>query len=469
MRNILSITIFIVLFSINAFPQWNSDTSINTMIADTTGQQVLPKIVKCNDGSSYVSWFDNRGGSYALYMQKMSAKGVREWGDHGIQISAKPQNSFLSDYSLECDKTNNAIVAFTDVRTGSQNVTAYKISPLGKFLWGTDGIVVSDSKESAVNPSIAVTRDGSYVIAWISQSEPQKIELQKISVNGLEMWGETAIQYSSATGDGYIHPKLVPSDNGSVILLHTVTTGKFPAQNVRIAAQKFNSKGETTWGAGGKWIQDLGMVMTYSPPFFAGDGKDGAIITWHDDRNSTNIQSGWVQRINSKGVILFPKNGVEVATQNNLHKFNPVATVLSESNEVVVVWKMTSAGQGEHGLFAQKFNVKGKRIWGDDGLELMPVSSSLIGGYDLAATNNKIVIGFIAENTSGLNGKIKAFQLSGNGKFGKDKSPILVSSVESKKSDITLSLGAGGSVIAVWADSRKDESGIYGQLIGGKK
>mgnify|MGYP001160641599 FL=1 len=465
MRNILSITILVIMFSSFSFAQWNNDPAQNTIVADTTGSQIMPKAVKCKDGSSYVSWFDTRGGSYYLYMQKMSAKGVREWGNNGILVSDKPQNSFLADYALECDKTNNAIVAFTDVRAGSQNVVAYKISPKGKFLWGNDGIMVSDGKGTAVNPSIAVTKDGNYVIAWIISGEPDKIGLQKISVEGTNMWGKTAIQYGSTNGEGFIHPKLVPSDKGTVILLHTVTTGKFPAQKVKIAAQKFNTKGEITWGSGGKWIQDIGNVMIYTPPFFESDGKDGALLAWHDDRNSTNIQSAWVQRINSKGDIAFPKNGSEVAIQNNLNKFNPVASVLSESNEVVVTWRMTTSGQGESGLYSQKFNSKGKRMWGDEGLELIPVSSIKVNGYKMLSLAKEVVIGYIEENTTGLNGTVKAMVIPGNGKMKKKDATFMVSSVNSQKSDLSMSRGTDGSVIAIWADSRKDENGIYGQRI----
>lgn len=97
MRNILSITILVIMFSSFSFAQWNNDPAQNTIVADTTGSQIMPKAVKCKDGSSYVSWFDTRGGSYYLYMQKMSAKGVREWGNNGILVSDKPQNSFLAD------------------------------------------------------------------------------------------------------------------------------------------------------------------------------------------------------------------------------------------------------------------------------------------------------------------------------------------------------------------------------------
>jgi hypothetical protein len=41
----------------------------------------------------------------------------------------------------------------------------------------------------------------------------------------------------------------------------------------------------------------------------------------------------------------------------------------------------------------------------------------------------------------------------------------MVSSVNSQKSDLSMSRGTDGSVIAIWADSRKDENGIYGQRI----
>ncbi|MBP9122099.1 MAG: hypothetical protein KBF60_03080, partial [Ignavibacteriaceae bacterium] len=206
-------------------------------------------------------------------------------------------------------------------------------------------------------------------------------------------------------------------------------------------------------------------VMIYTPPFFESDGKDGALLAWHDDRNSTNIQSAWVQRINSKGDIAFPKNGSEVAIQNNLNKFNPVASVLSESNEVVVTWRMTTSGQGESGLYSQKFNSKGKRMWGDEGLELIPVSSIKVNGYKMLSLAKEVVIGYIEENTTGLNGTVKAMVIPGNGKMKKKDATFMVSSVNSQKSDLSMSRGTDGSVIAIWADSRKDENGIYGQRI----
>lgn len=68
MRNILSITILVIMFFV--FICTMETMRQNTIVADTTGSQIMPKAVKCKDGSSYVSWLDTRGGSYYLYMQK---------------------------------------------------------------------------------------------------------------------------------------------------------------------------------------------------------------------------------------------------------------------------------------------------------------------------------------------------------------------------------------------------------------
>lgn len=108
---------------------------------------------------------------------------------------------------------------------------------------------------------------------------------------------------------------------------------------------------------------------------------------------------------------------------------------------------------------------KGKECGGDEGLELIPVSSIKVNGYKMLSLAKEVVIGYIEENTTGLNGTVKAMVIPGNGKMKKKDATFMVSSVNSQKSDLSMSRGTDGSVIAIWADSRKDENGIYGQRI----
>jgi hypothetical protein len=67
--------------------QWSSDSSQNSGICVTSGEQALPRIGLTSDGGCYVSWFDNRSGSYRVYLQRLSATGTPQWTENGLLIS----------------------------------------------------------------------------------------------------------------------------------------------------------------------------------------------------------------------------------------------------------------------------------------------------------------------------------------------------------------------------------------------
>ncbi|MBK8664090.1 MAG: hypothetical protein IPN18_20740 [Ignavibacteriales bacterium] len=52
----------------------------------------------------------------------------------------------MVDYSLTCDAANNAIVAFTDMRSGDLDVFAYKISPFQVNFYGSNGVTLSSNR-----------------------------------------------------------------------------------------------------------------------------------------------------------------------------------------------------------------------------------------------------------------------------------------------------------------------------------
>ncbi|MBK7865852.1 MAG: T9SS type A sorting domain-containing protein [Ignavibacteriales bacterium] len=463
MKRLFLFAILVLILATSGFAQWTPDPNLNTVIVDTTGEQDLPKTVACPDGSTYISWFDNRGGSYAVYMQRLNADGVKLWGSQGLLISNNPQSSSLVDYDITCDASNNAIVAFTDTRSGDLDVFAYKISPSGQFLWGANGVTLSSGTGYEANPTVAVTTDGNVVVAWIYAVNPYKIYLQKIDPTGAKLWGATAISYGSTT-EGYNNPIVVPSDNGSVIVSHKVTIGNFPAQTVKLAAQKFNSAGAPQWGTGGVWVQNLGKVMAFTAQYAAPDGVNGVVIAWHDDRNSINLQSSWVQRVKSDGTLAFPANGAEVATTGNIHKFNPRAGKLTDSEEVMVFWRFTNSNQNQDGLAVQKFSATGVRQFTDDGIILRPMTGSAnILGYDLATLASSSYIVYNVGDVSGLNNTIQGLMINSSGAnvWG---STIALSSLVSNKSRLQIISDITGAGLAFWTDERVGD-GVYGQKI----
>ena len=150
------------------FSQWNSNTGVNTLVCDTIGEQSVTKLALCPDGTTYYSWFDNRGGSYAVYLQRLDANGVRMFPAAAVLVSGNPQNSSLVDWDMIADNNNNAIITFTDIRNGgSINPFAYMVSPAGTMMWGANGVTLSDSVNAfQPNPRVVQTSDGNYVFIW---------------------------------------------------------------------------------------------------------------------------------------------------------------------------------------------------------------------------------------------------------------------------------------------------------------
>lgn len=464
MKKLFTVFFTVVILATAGYAQWPSDPNVNLAIADTAGEQDLPKSVTCPDGSTYISWFDSRAGSYAVYMQRLDANGVKQWANNGLLISNNPQNSSLVDYDLTCDAQNNAIVVFTDTRSGDLDVFAYKISPAGQFLWGANGVALSSGTGYEANPTVAATSDGYAVVTWIFAQNPYKIYMQKLDVAGNKMWGATPKIYNSAT-EGYNNPIVVASDSGSVIVVHKVTVGNFPAQTVKLAAQKFNAAGEPKLGTGGVWIQSLGKVMAFTAQFVAPDGAGGAVIAWHDDRNSINLQSAWVQRIRADGTLAFPANGSEAATTGSIHKWNPVAGKYTGSDDVVVFWRYTNSDQNQEGLAAQKFNAFGTRQWTDNGVTLTPMSNTYnVIGYDMATTHDAAYFIYNRGNSVGLDNTIQGLYLNSSG-TNVWTNPVALSSLVSDKGRLQMVKGPGDAGLAFWRDGRLDGYGIYGQKI----
>ena len=303
----LFILSLIIAQTINA--QWSSNPAVNLAVCDTTGEQALAKIGSTSDGGSYISWFDNRNGSYAVYLQRLDPLGNKMWAPTGLLISNNQQSSSLVDWDLIVDDNNNAIVAFTDTRnSGNLNPFVYAISPNGDFLWGANGIDLNPTADFQANPKLAKTDDGNVVVAWIIAATRTQVGLQKISPAGVKLWGTNPIILQSAT-EGYNYPDVVTSDSGGVILFHTATTGSFPAQTVKLRSKKITSSGNVSWDLS---IQDLGKIAAFTTPKVYTDNNNGGLIAWHDDRDNNSLQSAFVQRVSSSGTLFFPVDGAEV-------------------------------------------------------------------------------------------------------------------------------------------------------------
>lgn len=459
--------IITIVFSLQVcLAQWTSNTAVNTAVCDTTGEQTLVKIAARSNGFTYYTWFDNRGGGYSVYIQQLNFNGLMIFPPGGILVSNNPQSSSLVDYDLAADASGNAIVTFTDIRNGPNiNPFAYMVSPAGAMLWAPNGVALSDSVNSyQPNPKVAVTSDGNYVFLWILGSGPRKLAMQKLNSAGVKQWVASPIILTSGTTENYDWPAIIPSDNGSTIVMWSGYTGTFiNPQNYRIYTQKFSSAGARVWNSTQDTVYSLGRVAGFYTPRLFSDSVNGAIYCWRDDRNSQNLQTGYVQRKTSAGAFLFPVNGSAVSTLAGNNHFDPVGAYMAATGETVAFWYETNSLQSLFGVYGQKFSANGTALWGANGIAFSPLGANQPSSYNIAVYDTNAFCYYL-ELTGGTNYLAKAFRVGRSGGFIWGGNILTPGSLLSSKTRMVAALSYGMSILT-WRDGRNDAGGIYAQNI----
>lgn len=461
------ILVLLCAFCSNSFAQWSSNPAQNLAVCDASGEQALPLIASTSSGGCFISWFDNRNGNYDVYLQLLNRQGVKQWAAQGLLVSNNPQNSSLVGYDLSIDRDDNALLAFTDVRNGDLKVFAYKISPQGAFLWGANGIALSTTSDYQVNPKIIQTSDGNYLVAWILAAAPYKIALQKITQNGTLAWPAPKLLASSLNRH-FSYPDLVASDNGSAILVYTEAAGNFPAQAIRLRAQKIDAQGTSLWGGDGKYIQDIGRIGVVYNPGIVSDGRNGAAIWWQDDRDNNTLHQSFAQFINSNGDLTFPANGIETVVNGSENNFYMVCAYDTSRQCLYAFLNNANPNQSAFGIKAQKITASGGLLWGDGGKVIQPLSAPNTTSL-LSNTISVFPGGFnafyIEATAGGMNGATKGFSLDSDGNHRWQGEFINVSNASQEKMRMVNTMDKYFDTKLVWVDKRTADRDIFAQNV----
>lgn len=465
MKKIILLLLLMVTSS-SLFAQWSSNPSINLTICDTTNEQVLPKIATTTDGGCYIGWFDARSGGYAVYLQRLNPQGVKQFPAGGLLISNNPQSSSLVDWDLAVDDSNCCVLAFTDTRAGSSiNPFAYRISPSGQFLWGANGIALTDSVAVyQANPKVICTSDGNFIIPWQYNN---KIGIQKINKAGTKVWGNVPLMVigNPSISEKFNYPIGVSSDNGNFILYWIGYTGSFisPA-NFKLYTQKYSPAGSGLWGNPQDTLWNLGSAQgTYQPTIYS-DGNNGAVYVWQSYFSGPTVC--YVQRKNSAGQIQFPINGSAVTTTGaTMLNFAPAASYMPSTGETYVFWQRKNSLQSVIGVYGQKFSATGTRMWADSGLVVKPLDGNSFASLSTFVKDTSILGYYMEIVTAGNTGLAKAFNLNRSGVLQWGGNIITPGAAVSGKGRMSTAITQNGMSILAFQDNRNDAGGIYAQNI----
>ena len=174
---------------------------------------------------------------------------------------------------------------------------------------------------------------------------------------------------TTATGDQNSAASVSDGSGGAIIAWVDSPSGN------DIYAQRMDSKGNVLWGPNGVFIGESGGFDPDST--IISDGAGGAIITWADNRDGTDI---YAQRVDSDGTIHtgWTANGVKISTTEgpdaSINGSNKKPSITSDgSGGAIIAWENSQydnsypAGQRyADSIYAQWVNAAGSVQWTSD-------------------------------------------------------------------------------------------------------
>jgi len=449
--------LFCAMFTIALYAEWSSDPAINTVVCNLPGEDAIPKVVPGPTGDIYFGYFSSAEGNYNVRLQRYDSAGNAQWTANGILVSNHTSMSWLTDWDMTVDQDNYAILTFQDIRNaGNNNIYAYRIAPDGTFMWGQDGLELSNTTTLDAAPKVIVTSAGNAVIAWSSEDVAR---IQKISPGGTLLWGATGIEISGT--NSYIWPQPIAVENDKVIVKYYEDSGPVWAPTRYIYAQKYDVNGTALWAppcaistSGGisAWTQDLAIISDENYGFFIG---------WYDDRDGNMNADVYVQHVDSSGACIFTSQGVAASTNLGNEHYYPFLAYLEDRQMLYVYWNEMDVDQNYRGIYGQKFDIAGTRKWADAGKMILPLTLTDIYPFGAGHTDTDVTVFY----TEGLvDDYVKAIAMDGDGEFVWTGDIVTMCSVSSSKGHPEASKLTGSQWVLAWEDDRSGRD-IYAQNI----
>ena len=501
-------------------PLWGMD---GAPVCTFVEAQVIPHITSDGAGGALIFWQDERTGTHSNFFgQHLNSAGVALWAPDGIQIST-PDGFLLRTYihasipdggggayvvfqgmpvpfsdgdvyiqhvkatgtlvlspgglllsqgtghgfepALTSDGVGGAFVAWTDSRSGNNDIYAQHVTSGGALTWAPGGVPVCTALGDQIRQQLASDGAGGIIVAWQDSRIPTPdIYAQRLNAGGVRLWAPIDGIDLSPVPSAQLMPQVVSDFAGGAIVAWSDTR---PSPDNGIYGQRVNGAGVPLWpGVGGLPIgavpgafQDIQRI--------AEDGAGGAIVTWTDKRSDPNGDL-YAQRVSGAGALVWaPATGVPVATLPDAQDVADVA--MDGSGGALVCWSDSRGGPPgpyDNGIaiYAQRLNSTGNALWMPQGVDVADpgalqnqpsIVADGFGGSITAWTDFR--------NGCGSDIYLQHLDPAGTARNGFDGVPVCRADGSQQGPQI-CSDGAGGSIVA-WLDFRNGNADIYAQRV----
>lgn len=332
---------------------------------------VAPPIAAAADGAggAVVAWRDVRNDTGDIFAQRISGAGTLSWGPTGIAIAAAAGNQLRPN--VIADGSGGAIFTWQDPRNGVGNTDVYaqRVNATGTALWTANGVAVCTASGEQLQPALVGDGAGGAILAWSdARTGTQQVYAQRVAgASGLGQWTLDGVLLT-ATVTGLKGRPVLASDGaaGAVVAWEDARN----AADNDVYAQRVNAAGAPQWTASGVQVAAAANAAT---PAIVSDGATGAVVVWTDERNGAS--DVFAQRLDASGAPQWTANGVTVCAAAGFQLFP--AAVSDGAGGVIAAWEDPRNGASD--VFAQRLSSAGAALWAAGGLGISTATADQSG------------------------------------------------------------------------------------------
>lgn len=372
-----------LLSSAVAMAQWSGDRNIATTIFASDMNLYWNEPCLGADGTL---WFlgDNPSSievedlaiaSYAWRLQGIRPDGTRVFGDEGMLISNYDCTSWtVCGQLLHANADSTLTVVIRDCRNHGNhntNYTAYRLRPDGTHVWDEDGVPVDNAMEDGNNAAMSITEleDGSNVFAWLwSGDNTTNVSLQRITLEGEPQWNPLESKLAGSFND---YPYLVRSTGNRFILVWGRTSSEY------LTAMAYNADGSEAWSKRVTlYTGGFGSSPAWTKIKVKSSGDGGAIVTWYDDRDASNIEFPYIAYVKEDGQLGYVNADGKADIRIGYEEWRHLQTDVipdGQGTGFLAIFNQSDINQNWYNACLQHISLEGDLDYGETGKELMPI------------------------------------------------------------------------------------------------
>ena len=358
------------------------------------------------------------------------------------------------------DSAGGYFLIWTDYRYGTtQDIFAQELNGAGAREWGLDGNTVCKSAGFQTTPKIVADGLGGSLSFWQDDRNGNlDIYMQRLNANGQPLLGPAGVALCTAAGDQRLAAVIGDGVNGAIVCWEDDRAG---ATSTDVYVQRVNNSGTALWTPDGVAVgAAAGQQLT---PVLVSDLSSGAIIAWQDGRVSP--PDIYAQRVNASGSPQWTANGVAVCNASGSQSNPSICTDGAGGAEVA--WDDARTPANGLDVYAQRVNASGTPQWTANGVALVTATGDQKKPQCATDGASGIVVGW-QDFRGGATADIYARRVDAAGTLQWTANGVAVCTAATDQSDLNVTSEGGGGVFFAWTDARDNGTtgtDIYAQKL----